>query len=152
MSRPTSIRKNPCSKEDVRRELARDWFATADRLGKGRLQDATGAKCVDTIDNVITGRREGLPELHTALNSLLADPAALFNTLMLFGVVAVPSEPGDCDDMAAISGMLRAATEYFERMKDGVRDHQDTLALADLFRPLVTAMLCVIREAGELRK
>lgn len=142
------LAKDPLSKESVSHALSLDWFALNRRMLPGALAVQVG-KGRKTVDAAIT--KQHLPELHTVLNSLLVDPAALLNTFQLFGGVFVPTDPGACDDNAAISGMLRAATEYFERMKDGVRDHQDTLALAELFRPLIPAMLCVIREAGEMK-
>lgn len=140
--------KRLLGKEDVSQALASDWFRAAHGR-KGAFADAIGAKCTKTVDRVITG--EHLPALHTALNSLVADETALFNTLRLAGGVFVRAETGSCDDNETISAMLRAATDYFERMKDGKRDHQDTLALADLFRPLVPAMLCVIQEANTIK-
>lgn len=141
--------KKGLGKDSVSRALSADWYGLDDRIGRGTLMDYLGSKSTKTITGAIS--REHLPELHTVLNSLLADPTALFNTLQLYGGIFLPVEGGECDDMAAISQMLRAATEYFERMKDGARDHNDTIALADLFRPLVPAMLCVMLEAGKLK-
>jgi hypothetical protein len=143
-----SAKKALC-KDSVSRALSLDWHRLDDEVGRGTLMDHLGCKGTKTISGAIS--RDHVPELHTVLNSLLADPTALLNTFNLYGGVFVPVEHGECDDNTAISQMLRAATEYFERMKDGVRDHNDTLALAELFRPLIPAMLCVIREAGALR-
>jgi hypothetical protein len=149
MTGPNFPHKNPRSAEEVRAKLALDWFATSARIGAGALEDKLGAVDRDTLGNALKGKHT--PRLHTALNSLLADPAALTNTLLLFGVVAVPAEEEALDDDAVISGMLRAATDYFERMKDRKRCHNDTVALADLFAPLVPAMLAIVREAGKIR-
>jgi hypothetical protein len=135
-------------KEDVRRELSRDWFNVSDLVGKGALLDATG-KCTDTIDNVITRKSDGLPEFHTGLNSLLAHPSALLNTLLLFGGCFVPVRAARTDDMETVRAMFHAATEYLDRMSDNRRCHNDTAALAELFTPLVPAMLAIIKQAGE---
>jgi hypothetical protein len=144
-----SLRKDPRDRKEVSKTIAADFHRVSDRVGKGTFADSIGVGCTQTVNNAITGAT--VPELHTALNALLVDPAGLFQTLLLYGGVFVPVEASACDDMAAISQMLRAASEYFERMQDGNRDHNDTIALAELFRPLVPAMLCVIREAGDLR-
>lgn len=149
MSGQRSLSKDPRDRKDVSARVGEDWLRVANMLGKGTFADKIGVGCTQTVNNAITG--PGLPELHTALNSLLADPTALFNTLMLFGGVFVPVEAGTCDDNAVIAQMLHTVTDYFERMKDGTRCHQDTLALAELFRPLVPAMLCVIVEANAIK-
>ncbi len=148
-SGPNISRKEPRSAEEVRRALSEDWYNATRRLGSGALEDKLGDIDPDTLGNALKGKHT--PRLHTALNSLLADPAALLNTFLLFGVVAVPVEEGNVDDDAVISGMLRAAAEYFERMKDRRRCHNDTMALAELFAPLVPAMLAVIRESARIR-
>lgn len=149
MSSKTSSPITPLTREDVSEALSTDWFRVSRQVGKGALADATGAKCTDTIDNAITGKC--VPELHRALNSLLADPTALFSVLSLYGGCFVPVASAQGSDMATISGMLKAATEYLDRMKDGSRCHQDTLALAELFTPLIPSMLAIVREAGNIK-
>ena len=141
----------PRTKDDVKRALASDWrvFDAAGR--KGELADKI--KNGDTLESTVKkiGRtigHEHLPEAHSILNTLVADPAGLFNTFMLFGGVFVPVDHESCDDMIVIGAMLKAASEYYERMQDGDRNHIDTAALAKLFKPLVPAMLCIIREAA----
>lgn len=145
MAEPNFLRKKPRSYEDVRDAVAEDWFASSKRVGKGALCDAIGCDRPDTVDSAITGKH--VPRLHTALNSLLADDAALFKTFRLFGGCFVRAEAASETDMATISAMLHAATEYLDRMKDGKRCPSDTAALAKLFAPLVPAMLAVIEEA-----
>lgn len=138
------------TKEEVADTLASDWLPYAARGKRCAFSiNVGGDEDGKLVSHVIGG--EHLPEAHKILNSLLVDPTALFNTFQLFGGVFVPAEAGSCDDNAVISQMLRAATDYFERMKDGRRDHPDTLALAELFRPLIPAMLCVIREANHIK-
>lgn len=139
------------TKDEVSDALARDWFPLAPRGHRVSFSiNIGGDKDGKVVTKALSG--EHLPEAHTILNSLVVDKNALFETLLLFGVVAVPADIGDCDDNATISQMLRAATDYFERMKDGQRDHTDTLALADLLRPLIPAMLCIVREASALKQ
>lgn len=146
MASRNSSPKPPPSAEEVRQQLQSDWFETSRRVGVGTFIDRVAPGCDDTVTNAISGKNT--PRLHTALASLNVDTAALFNTLMLYGVVAVPADPEAISDMDTISAMLRSATEYLERMQDGKRCHVDTAALAKLFKPLVPAMLAIIREAN----
>lgn len=146
MSEPKFLSKKPRSSEDVREAIQQDWYELSRRLGIGALEDATGAERRDTVANTIAGKHA--PRLHTALNSLIADPAALFNTFQLFGGCFVPVNSDAESDMATISAMLHAATNYLDLMKDGVRCPSDTAALAKLFAPLVPAMLAIIEQAN----
>lgn len=149
MSCQRSFQKSPRDRKDVSAALALDWARVSSQLGKGTFADAIGVQCTETVNNALTGKT--VPELHTALNSLLADPTALFKTFQLFGGCFVATEAGGIDDTATISRLLGAAHEYFERMKDRKRCHNDTLALAELFIPLIPSMLAIIREADKLR-
>lgn len=136
------------TKDEVSDALASDWLPLAPYGHRAAFSiNIGGDKEGKVVSKAISG--EHLPEAHTILNSLVVNPAALFNTLQLYGGVFVPVDAGECDDMSVISGMLHAATEYLDRMKDGKRDHRDTAALASLFKPLIPAMLCVMREASE---
>lgn len=139
----------PRTKEEVSDALAMDWVKLAPIGQRLAFAGKVGAKDPKTITKAISG--EGLPEAHTILNSLLSDPAALFHTFRLYGGCFVPVDAEAANDNATISGLLKASSEYFERMSDGCRCHKDTLALADLFRPLVPAILAVIMEADALR-
>lgn len=139
----------PRTKDEVSDALAKDWLALAPIGKRESFAAKIGASEGRTVSKAISG--EHLPEAQTILNSLLVNPAALLNTLMLFGGCFVPVSPEAASDNDTILNMLRAASEYFERMKDGHRCHRDTLALADLFHPLVPAMLAIIMEANQIR-
>jgi hypothetical protein len=137
------------TKDEVSDALAADWLKIAPIGQRASFAAQIGVCDPKTVSKAISG--EHLPEAHTILNSLVLDPAALFNTFRLFQIVAVRVQAGAADDHDVIAGLLRAATEYFERMKDNARCHQDTLALADLFVPLIPAMLSIIEEARAVR-
>lgn len=146
-----SCRKVPLvrvrTKEEVSDALASDWLRLAPLGQRIAFSLQIGADPDGkTVSKAISG--EHVPAAHTVLNSLVVDPAALFNTLRLFGGCFVPIAATEPDDMAAISAMLHAATEYLDRMKDGRRCHVDTAALAKLFAPIVPHMLGVIEEAN----
>lgn len=137
--------KRPRTKEDVSTALSDAWFRTAKRVGKGALADATGAKCTKTIDSAIAGR--SLPELHTALNSLLADPTALDEVFSLYGGRFVSLQSEAANDLRVIAGLNDASSEWLTRIIDGIRCKRDSKALAEIFRPLVAHMQTVIEEA-----
>lgn len=141
--------KRPRSAEEVREQVALDLYSLSTRVGAGVVEEKLGATDPGTLGNAVLGKHT--PRLHTVLNALLVDPSALTNTLLLYGVVAVPAETGEVDDNAVIAALLRSASDYFDRMKDHRRCHQDTLALAEIFKPLVPALLAIVREAGAIR-
>lgn len=136
------------TKDEVEDSLAADWLpmTAGGKTSHFAASIGAGESNYKVVSRVLA--RTGLPEAHTVLNSLVVDPGALFNTLLLWNVVAVAVETSPVDDMAVILGMMHAATEHLERMKDGHRCHVDTAALAKLFRPLVPQMLAIIREAN----
>ena len=134
------------TKDELLAEIAKDWLPLAPMGERASFALRIGAGDYKKVSKAISG--ESLPEAHTILNSLVVDTTALFNTLLLYGGVFVPVETAPVDDMAVILGMMQAATEYLERMKDNQRCHVDTAALAKLFRPLVPQMLALIREAN----
>lgn len=136
----------PRTKAEVSNAVASDWLPLAPIGQRGTFADKIGAGGPKIVSKAISG--EHLPEAHTILNSLLADPAALFNTFQLFGGVFVRTDPSSADDMALISQLLSAAKEAFDRKADGVWCHRDKAALAAIFRPLVPALLAIIREAN----
>lgn len=141
----TVLPKKPLGKEDVSAALSEAWFRISKKVGKGRLADATGAKCTKTIDNAINGN--SLPELHTALNSLVADPTALDEVLGLYGGSFVPFKSQAANDLETIAAMSHVAGDWLNRLMDGVRCHRDTRAIAVALRPLLTELQAIVREA-----
>lgn len=143
------LRAKARTKREVSDALATSWFRISKSIGKGALADAIGASCTKTIDNAIAGRH--VPELHTALNSLCADPSALDELLVLYGMRAVPVQADAANDLHVIAGLSGAASEWLNRLVDGIRCHRDTAHLAELFRPLVCEMQAIISEAEKAR-
>lgn len=134
------------TKDEVSDALAKDWLTLAPMGQRATFAARIGAKDYKTVSKAISG--EHMPEAHTMLNSLVLDPAALFNVFRLYGGVFIRVDGDPIDDMETVSRMLHAATDYLDRMRDGHRDHRDTAAIAALFRPLVPAMLAIIDEAN----
>ena len=139
------IRKR--SKAEVSGALATGWA----RVSAGRKGAFADNVDIDTktVNRALTG--ETVPELHTALNSLADDPTALDELFALYGGRFTPSVAKPGSDMELAAGLGRSLAELIERLRDGTRDHLDTLALAALFRPLIPQMQAVVGEADVLR-
>ncbi|MEA3044552.1 MAG: hypothetical protein QOH47_2390 [Sphingomonadales bacterium] len=95
--------------------------------------------------------KETTLRLDYAWNALLADERALDALARHFRRLLIPLAIEGANDFQTVSAMLHAATEYFDRMRDNERCHKDTLALGDLFRPLLPALAAVVHEADEIR-
>ncbi len=105
---------------------------------------------VKTIDRALVS--ETVPELHTALASLAFDETALDEVFALFGRARPPRlETMAANDMATISGLSGLVTVFCDALKDGRRDHQETLALADLIRGLQPVLCDIVDQADRLR-
>lgn len=134
-------------KRDLQPKVSEAWARVIARIGKGHFADAIGC-CSATVDNALTG--PGLPEAHTLLNSLLADPTALDEVLRLYGMRVVPLKSKADEDIQVIADMAGVQSDWLERLLDGRRCHRDTAALAKRFRPLIAKMQAVIEEADKV--
>lgn len=141
--------KKPLPKEDVSAALGEAWFRVARQVGKGTLSDKTGAKCPKTVDNAISGR--SVPEFHTVMNSLIACPTALEEVFRLYGGRFVPYMSEAANDYATIAGLNHAMGEWVHFLADFQRSPKETLRLADLLRPLVTALSAITEEADQIK-
>lgn len=135
------------SKSDVSGALAAGW-ARISAGRKGAFADNLEIT-TKTVDRALTG--ESVPELHTAFNSLADDPTALDELCSLYGVTMVPRRSQAANDMELAAGLGHSLSELIDRLRDGRRCHIDTLALAELFRPLIPQMRAVVDDADELR-
>lgn len=142
------LKQSRPSKEDVRDKLAADWGRCFPPSIKGSSAEAIGCS-VSTLNNAITGHN--LPELHTALASLLVDPTALQSVLALYGVKAVPLLADAANDLATVAGLSHLSGKWIEALADGRRDHRETCDLANAIRPLLVALSAVVAEADRVR-
>jgi len=140
--------KAAVSKQHVSRALAAGWSRVTLRPGKGAFADKIEVT-TRTIDNALSGTT--LPELHTAFNSLLFDHTALDEVVALYGFCLTPKQAEPANDLLTAAGVLTAMSDLIGRLADGVRDHVDTLAIADLLRPHMPALGRIVVEADELR-
>lgn len=137
------------AKSDVSAALSVAWARTSRSVGKGAMADKLGSS-TKTIDRALTG--ESLPELHTGLASLLADAAALDEVFALYGFDPPRSRHAQAaNDMATVSSLSSVVATFCDALKDGTRNHTETLALADLIRALMPNLEAILDEAGKLR-
>ena len=136
------------SKADVSAALSVSW-ARASRNGKGAMADIIRAS-TKTIDRALTG--DPLPELHTALASLLHDDGALDEVLALYGRGRPPRLAGTAaNDLSTVSDLSGLVATFCEALSDGNRDHTETLAIAELVRAIMPALTDILDEANRLR-
>ena len=139
------IRKR--SKAEVSGAVAAGWA----RVSAGRKGSFADNIDIDTktVNRALTG--ETVPELHTAWNSLADDPTALDELASLYNVSITPRHVSAGTDMELAAGLGHSLSELIERLRDGKICHIDTLALAELFRPLIPQMQAVVHEADGIR-
>jgi hypothetical protein len=115
---------------------------------KNTFADAIGC-CPDTVSNALSGNT--VPELHTALNSLMADPNALDEVFSLYGFQVVPLDMELSPDMVTLHHLSKAMAEFCDVLRDGKRTHRETLELADELRPLIPRLTAIVHEAEGLK-
>jgi len=108
-----------------------------------------GLDSTKTIDRAVTAAN--LPEAHTVFNSLFACPTALDEVLREFGFCLRPLSAEAANDLTTAAGVISAMGELVRAMDDGRRDHNETLAVAQLLRPYMPALQGILAQADELR-
>jgi hypothetical protein len=147
VSARTSSAKTQAATE-VQPKLAQAWSRVIATVGKGAFADKCGCDA-DTIDNALTGKT--LPRFHTAMNSLAADPSALDEVFALYGLRVVPRQCQAANDLTTAAGASQIATAICQALADGIRNHHETLQIADIIRPHLPALSAIVKEAEELR-
>lgn len=122
---------------------------TAARIGRGNLADKSQrtTKALDKLfcgDSMDTSGKGLLDFLH-------ADPSALDEVLALYGFGLHRIDAGTGDDFATIADTASLSAEMTEAMRDGARDHRETIRIADKARPVVRALHGIIHEADTIR-
>lgn len=142
------LRVRARSKQEVGAKLAAGWARVTSDFGKGAFADRLEIS-VGTVNNALTSA--SVPEFHTALNSLLADPTALDEALALYGYKLCPNTADAANDMATAADLSHLAGAFIDALSDGKRDHRETLALAERARPLVKALSGLIIQADAIK-
>lgn len=146
----TRVRPNLSpSKASVSAALAVGWSRAAQRVGKGAFADRIDAN-PKTVNRALTG--ETLPELHTALASLLIDDNALDEVFALYGFDAPRRHPSEtANDLSVVSDLSGLVATFCDAIKDGSRDHRETLAIADLVRTVMPSLTGILDQANAIR-
>lgn len=119
----------------------------AANIGKGTLADRMG-RTVRSLENILAG---GSTSAKAMCDALLADCTALDEVLREYGFKLVPLTAEAANDLNTAAGLLDGATELVRSQNDGVRDHAETLRVADKLRPHLPAALAIINEADKIR-
>jgi DNA-binding XRE family transcriptional regulator len=128
--------------------LSAGWARSIAKYGKGTFADKLEVS-ENTIGNALAQRTT--PELHTALNSLTIDPTALDELFAGYGLRLCPIHSEAANDLATAAGVIGAMGGLVEALADGHRDHNETLAIAQLLRPHMPAVNAIIHEADQIR-
>ena len=148
-TKPSHVRPAAPAKSDVSDALAVGWARASRSTGKGAMADAIGAS-TKTIDRALTG--ETLPELHTALASMLVDESALDEVFTLYGLERPRRKSAQAaNDLATVSGLSNVVSRFCDALSDGTRDHRETLELAELVRGVMPALTALLDEAARVR-
>lgn len=140
----------PLSKDKFQRLLASAWSRVASDLGgQVKMAAAMGLNETKPIQRGINATN--LPEAHTIFNSLLADEGALREILSHYGLELCAQRPDAANDLATLSGLCETAAELSDALRDGIRQHPETLRIADKLRPHMPSLVAYLREADELR-
>ena len=118
----------------------------AANIGRGSLADQSG-RTTRGLDKLFEGSN---PTGKGLLDFLLADPTALDEVLSLYGKTLHQRRVSIGSDMELAAQLGRTLAEYLNRMSDGKMCHNDTLAMAALFRPLMQQMAAVVDAADRL--
>jgi hypothetical protein len=147
ISSPSSA---PIAKHVLQAKLSAAWARVISTLdgGKHAFAEALSVS-TPTIENALAGKN--VPEALTLLNSLTVDETALDEPLRELGFVICRFHRESGDDLQTAAGMVAAMGELLQRIKDGIRCHNDTLAVAELLRPHMPALEAIVCEADRLR-
>jgi hypothetical protein len=118
-------------------------------IGRGNLADKSN-RTTRALDKLFSGSSadtsgKGL------LDFLLADPTTLDEVLALYGFQLTPSSCDPVLDFEIIADTAALAAEHTNAMRDGRREHRETIRIADKARPVVARYSAIIAEADQIR-
>lgn len=121
----------------------------AGQIGRGNLADKSG-RTTRALDKLFSGScndtsGKGL------LDFLLADPTALDEVLGLYGFQLSPLRGEALPDFTIIADAAEIVATYTDAMRDGRRDHRDTIRIADKARPVIAGLQGIVCEADQHR-
>jgi hypothetical protein len=151
LQRKTSLPKStPLPKHVLASKLSRAWSRIVDGLDGGRHELAAHLSVSSaTIENALSGKN--VPETLTVINSLTIDSTALDEVFRELGFCVIPIRSEAANDLMTAAGVVKAMGDLIGRLEDGIRCHNDTLAVAALLRPHMPALEAIIADADRLR-
>ena len=93
-------------------------------------------RTVRQLNNVMGG---ATPDAIAIFDALLADPTVLDELLASYGFRLCPLHAEAASDLDIAAGVIGAMGQLVHANADGVRDHNETLAIASLLRPHLPA-------------
>jgi hypothetical protein len=94
---------------------------------------------------------ETLPSVETLVNLLDLEPTVLDELLAAKGWRLAPLDSIHSADLSTAAGVINAMGELVAANTDGIRDHNETLAVATMLRPHLPAITAIVREADAIR-
>lgn len=101
-----------------------------------------------SLENVFAGSE---PKAKALLDTLLLDVTAMDEVLSAYGLRVVPARQTAENDMHLAAGLSAGLAKLIESAADGVRDHNETLTIADIVRPHLQGLAAIVDEADRLR-
>lgn len=143
-------RAEPLSKDKFQTRLAAAWGRVWPKLGsQTAMAERMGLNDTAAIKRGVNA--SNLPEAHTIFNSLCADPTALDEIAAYYGFKLIPLITDAANDFDTLADAADLHDEHMNAMRDGVRDHRETLRIADKARPVVRKYQAIISEADRIR-
>lgn len=121
------------------------------RVGETSLEHVASELGCETITVRRALSHESLLEADKLGNLLARDPSALSEWFSRLRLRVAYEDTEMTPDMLTASQMSRAVATFCEILEDGRRNHQETLQLASVLRPLIPRLAAIIHEADGLR-
>lgn len=137
----------PVDEEKFRHAFKRLLHRLAAAHGDARLALALGVS-ERQLRNIFAG---SIPGVHGVWNLLALDPTALDEIADLYGMRVTPARAEPGKDFDTIARLANCAGQYVSVMADGIRDHRETLELAESARPLISRLSAIVAEADHIR-
>lgn len=118
-------------------------------IGRGNLADKSN-RTTRALDKLFSGASSDTSG-KGLLDFLRADPTALDEVLALYGFQLAPLDASAMIDFEIIADAAALTAEHTDAMRDGRRDHRETIRIADKARPVVSRYSAIIAEADQLR-
>lgn len=146
---PVVPKNGPVSELAFYQALIAGLARVAGHLGRGNLADKSG-RTTRALDKLFAGSSSDTSG-KGLLDFLKADPTALDEVLALYGFQLAPLGREAVLDFEIIADAAALTAEHTEAMRDGKRDHRETIRIADKARPVVARYQGIIAEADSIR-